>query len=160
MQCAGQLIPPVYRVSQKNICAALLLGSLPNSTPPTPLQWPLTEMNSAVVVSIHSKGYQERTHLHLGEDLSFLALLQAGPKCSHHVLLCSNHLHDFLVTLHTHGLGREEKMAECWLCVSSLTFAYANLPLCVGITSKQKPALPSETVPSGIGSHGPGCTRT
>lgn len=56
---------------------------------------------------------QQRTpwkaHLHLCENLSFLALLQAGPKCSHHVLLCSNHLHNFLVTLNTHGLGGEEK---------------------------------------------------
>lgn len=117
---------------QKNFCAALLCSG------------GFTEMNSAAVVSIHNKRHPERTHLHLGEDLSFLALLQAGPECSHHVLLRSNHLHNFLVTLNTHSLGREEKMAECWLCVSSLTFAYANLPLSVGITSKQSQPFPQK----------------
>lgn len=55
------------------------------------------------------QGTPWKTHLHLCENLSFLALLQAGPKRSHHVLLCSNHLHNFLVTLDTHGLEREEK---------------------------------------------------
>lgn len=60
-------------------------------------------------IPLHSKGH-EKTHLHLCENLSFLALFQTGPECSHHVLLCSNHLYNFLVTLNTHGLGRKEKI--------------------------------------------------
>lgn len=55
---------------------------------------------------------------------------------------------------------KRRKDGECWLCAHSLTFAYANLALFVGITSKQKPALLSETVPSGIGSQSLSCTRT
>lgn len=98
------------------------------------------------------------THLHLCENLSFLALLQAGGKGSHHVLLRTNHLHNLLVTLNTHGLeggrrgaikGRKHEK-ERQLCVNSLTFAYANLALYVSITRKQKRVL-SETQPSGTG---------
>lgn len=97
------LIPPDYTlIPPKDFCAALLLSSLPIHT---------SKATAAVALG------DERTHLHLGEDLSFLALLQAGPERSHHVLLRSNHLHNFLVTLNTHGLGREEKKAEWALCL-------------------------------------------
>lgn len=97
------------------------------------------------------------THLHLCENLSFLALLQAGTKCSHHMLLCTNHLHNLLVTLNAHSLEEGRKIKgrkgekECWLGANLLTFAYANFPIVVSITPNPKRLL-SETGPSGTGS--------
>lgn len=50
-------------------------------------------------------------YLCLGENLSLLALFQTGGESSHDMLLCTNHLHDLLIALHTHGLKTQRKSA-------------------------------------------------
>lgn len=43
-------------------------------------------------------------YLSLSKDLGLLTLLQARSKAGHNVFLCTDHLHNLLVTLHAHSL--------------------------------------------------------
>lgn len=57
-----------------------------------------------VVYSLVPDKADKTRYLNLGEDLGFLAFLQAGGEVRHDVLLCTNHLHYLLITLYSHAL--------------------------------------------------------
>lgn len=82
-----------------------------------------------------------KRHTCICENLSFLALFQTGPNAAI-TCLCSESSAQFPGhSQHPWPRKGRKDRKSVGLCVNSLTFAYANLALFVGITSKQKLAL-------------------